>query len=147
MAVTPEMILAVRRETADNTPGLYILDDTTVTYFLEKNQENITRASLDACRAILLRLSMNSTEKIIDVLSVKPRHAAEQYRQALMLYISNPYLNPVLSNAGAWAGGVSVSDMQTNNATADNNYVRTPTEGSSTYPPKAIPSDNPYLVI
>ena len=130
MAVTPEMIMQVRYETQDVTPGLYILDDTTITYYLTKNNESITRASMDAARAILMRLAMTSTEEIVDVLSIKTRFQASEYRQALQLYLSNPNLNPVLNNVRGYVGGVSLSDMQANDANTDNNIVSSPSNSS-----------------
>jgi len=135
MAVTPEMIMQVRYETQDVTPGLYILDDTTIIYYLTKNSESIQRASLDAARAILMRLAMTSVEEVVDVISIKTKSQSSEYRLALQLYISNPNLNPILNTTSAYFGGVSKSDMQSNNSTFDNNVVTNPyTENCSSFP-------------
>ena len=121
MAVTPEMIMKVRYEVQDLAgPGLYILDDTTITYFLEKNSEIIRLASLDAARAILLRLSMNATDEIVDIFSIKGSKSASEYRQSLELYLKNTTLNSSGVDLMPYAGGVSVSDMQANNSNLDN---------------------------
>jgi len=147
MAVTPEMILNVRMEIQDVTPGLYILDDATITYYLTKNSESISRASMDAARAVLMRLAMTSVEEVVDVLSIKTKAQAEQYRLALQLYISNPYLNPVLLNTSAIISGTSISNMLENDANLDNNIVTTPyREGTTRFPSTAFSINDPFGV-
>jgi hypothetical protein len=137
MAVTPEMIMQVRYEIQDVTPGLYILDDTTITYYLTKNAESIPRASLDAARAVLMRLAMTSTEEIVDIFSIKTKAQAEQYRLALQMYLANPNLNPLLNNTQAYFGGISKAEMLENNANSDNNTVTNPyTENIPSFPSK-----------
>ena len=131
MAVTPEMILQVRYEIQDVTPGLYILDDTTISYYLTKNNESVTRASMDAARAVLMRLAMTSTEETIDIMSIKTRYQAQEYRLALQMYLANPMLNPVLNNCVGYVGGVSHSDMLANDSNTDNNVVRSPSSYNS----------------
>lgn len=112
----------VRWNIQDVETGLYILDDSTLDYVLIKNNGSIDRASLDAARMVLLRLSLNSTDSVTDVLSIKTSKQAEQYRLALQLYISNPLLNPLISNVGGWAGNISKTEMLNNNYNPDN-YV------------------------
>ena len=131
MAVTPEMVLQVRYEIQDVTPGLYILDDTTISYYLTKNNESITRASMDAARAVLMRLAMTSTEETIDIMSIKTRYQAQEYRLALQMYLANPLLNPILQNVRGYVGGVSNSDMEANDANLDNNTVQSPSSYNS----------------
>jgi len=131
MAVTPEMVLQVRYEIQDVTPGLYILDDSTISYYLTKNNESITRASMDAARAVLMRLAMTSTEETIDIMSIKTRYQAQEYRLALQMYLANPLLNPILQNVRGYVGGVSNSDMDANDANTDNNTVQSPSSYNS----------------
>lgn len=119
---TPEDIQKIRYELNDNSgPGLYILDDSTITYYLEKNFGSIARTSIDCCRAILLRLSMDSKDQVVDVLALRNSKAAEQYRLALELYLKDPSLNPLYNNLNGWAGNISVSEIEENNNTLDNN--------------------------
>lgn len=118
---TPEDIQKIRYELNDNSTGLYILDDSTITYYLEKNNGSISRSSIDCCRAILLRLAMDSRDSTVDVLSIKTSKQAEQYRLALELYLKDPSLNPLISSAGVWAGGISKSEIALNNSNPDNN--------------------------
>lgn len=134
MAVTPDMINAVRLETADFDPALPILSESEITYFLTKNTESIKRASLDAARVILMKLAQ-SGDDMVGIISVKGSKIAEQYRLALELYLKSPYLNPILSGLGSfvdtdgdtqnpvYAGGISNSDMLANTSNTDNNYI------------------------
>ena len=134
MEITPELIMQVRYETQDITPGLYILDDSTLTYFLEKHRGNVPRASLDAARAMLFQLSQNASSEQVDVFSIKGASAATAFREALELYIKNPYLNPLASNLKGWIGGVSKSEMTLNDSNLDNNIVQSPSKDRLTFP-------------
>ena len=122
-------IQKVRLEVADIDLSFPILSDADYAYFLEKSNENITRASLDAARTILLVLSTRNSETV-DIFSVK-NTSAEQYRLALQLFLTSPSTNPVLQNAKGWVGGASFEDIITNLNNPDNNVV-------------TIPSDRPY---
>ena len=66
------------------------------------------------------------TDETVDIFSIKGSKSAEQYRLALKMFLSDPTLNPVLTSASIYAGGVSKTDMQTNVNTTDNNAVITP---------------------
>lgn len=131
MAVTQELIQQVRWEVADSDPALPILADDVYTYYLTKNNESVRRASMDAARAILFRLAMSSSEDTVDIFTIKGRHAAEQYRLALELFLKSPDLNPVLQNTQVYAGGISKSDMLANE-TIDNNTVKLPDQKTCT---------------
>lgn len=114
----------VRIELQDNAgPGLYILSDDEIQYFLDKHSGSIPRACIDAARAILFKLSMQGDEKV-DILSLNGSKTAEQYRLALQLYLRDPTLNPIASGLKAYFGNVSKSDMQSNNLNPDNNFVK-----------------------
>ena len=137
MAITPEMITAVRYEIGDFDPALPLLSDAEVTYFLNKNNESIRTASLDAARVALMKLAQNGDE-VVGMISVKGSRVAEQYRMALELYLKSPLLNPVVAGLGSfvdvngitqnpvYAGGISNSDMLANTANSDNNYIPNP---------------------
>lgn len=125
----PTDIEKVRMEVADTDPTLPILSDDVYEYFLEKNHNSIAKASMDAARSILLHLAQRGDETV-DILSIKGRGAAEQYRFALELFLKDPNLNPVLQNARGYFGGVSKSDMEQNNANSDNNTVKFPSSAS-----------------
>ena len=124
MAVTPEMILSVRREVGDSDTVFPILTDVDYEYFLTKNNESVRNASMDAARAILLQLAIRSTDRTVDVLSIKNSKAAEAYRQALILYLRSPDLNGLYKTVNPYGSGISKSDMLSNDSTLDNNYVK-----------------------
>ena len=120
----------IRLLVQDNSPGLYIVSDDEITFFLERNANNINRTALEVAKVILLNLSMKGDSQI-DIMSIKGSKAAEQYRLALELFLRDPSLNPVLNNCTAYFGGVSVSDMQSNDAVLDNNIVQVPAAEST----------------
>ena len=125
-------IQKVRIEVADLDPGLPLLADDEYAYLLEKNNNSIIRASVDAARIILLKLSQQ-TDETVSIFSVKGSKAAEQYRLALELYIKNPQLNPLYNNLKGYFGGVSISDMEANAANPDNNIVTNPGKTDELY--------------
>lgn len=126
-------IQKVRVECADTDPTFPILPDSTYIYLLEKNYDSITRSAMDAARIILMHLSQRGTETV-DIFTIKGSSAAESYRQALILYIKDPNNNPLYQNCQAWFGGVSVSQMQSNDANLDNNIVKQPSVSYDTVP-------------
>lgn len=137
MAITPEMITAVRYEIGDFDPSLPLMSNDEIVYFLNKNNESIRRASLDAARVALFKLSQ-SGDQVVGIISVKGSKVAEQYRLSLELFLKSPHLNPILNGLGRfvdtngntqqplYAGGISNADMLTNVANVDNNYIPNP---------------------
>lgn len=113
-------IQKVRLEVADTDVNFPILSDDEYEYFLEKNFDVIRNAALDAARVIMMRLSITATDQTVDIFSIKGAKAAEQYRESLKLFLKNPDLNPMLNTAVPYAGGISLTDMQNNNANSDN---------------------------
>lgn len=132
-------IQQVRLLTQDNTPGLYIISDDEIQFLLDRNFSNINRAALDAARVILLNLAQRTDDQV-DIITVKGSKAAEQYRLALILFLRDPNLNPVLQNTQAYFGGVSKADMLANDVTLDNNIVSTPYTEKLVFPVSAFAS-------
>lgn len=120
-------IEVVRLLVADNEPGLYMVSDEEIYFFLTRNNNNVDRAALETAKVILLKLSIRGDQSV-DLFSVKGSKAAEQYRLALMAYVRSPDLNPILKTVQGWVGGVSKSEMEANNANPDNVIVDTPTK-------------------
>ena len=133
MALT--LIQQVRLNIQDNTPGLYILSDDEITYLLERNNDNVNRASVEAARIVLFNLAQKSDESI-DIFSIRGSQAAKAYMEALKLYIRDPNLNQIGNNIQGYASGISLEDMQANDANADNNIFVPPTNS-----PYDIPSN------
>lgn len=113
-------IQKVRIEVADTDINFPILSDDEYEYLLEKNNDSIRSSGLDAARIILMKLSITATDQTVDIFSIKGAKAAEQYREALKLYLKSPDLNPLMNTAMPYAGGLSRSDMVANNSNADN---------------------------
>lgn len=127
-------IQKVRVEVGDVDPAFPILPDSTYIYLLEKNYNSISRSSMDAARIVLMQLAMRSDDTTVDIFSIKGSKAAESYRQALIMYIKDPNNNPILQNCQGWIGGVSVSQMQSNDSNLDNNIVKQPSVSYDTVP-------------
>lgn len=125
----------VRLNIQDNTPGLYILSDDEITYLLERNNDNVNRASVEAARIVLFNLAQKSDESI-DIFSIRGSQAAKAYMEALKLYIRDPNLNQIGNNIQGYASGISLEDMQANDANADNNIFVPPSNS-----PYDIPSN------
>ena len=126
------LIQQVKLEVADLDQAFPLLSDADYDYLLLKHNNSVVRAAVDAARIILLLLSQR-TDETVDVFSVRGSKAAEQYRLALELYIKNPQLNPLYNNLKGYVGGVSISDMEANNADLDNNIVENPGKTESLY--------------
>lgn len=125
MALTD--IEKVRMEIQDVDVTFPILSDATYTYLLEKHSNVITRASMDAARMALMQLSQRGNETV-DIFTIKGSSVAEQYRQALLLYIKDPYNNPILQNCQGWVGGVFLDEFQANIDDMNTNNIQPPTE-------------------
>ncbi len=121
------LIQQVKLEVADLDQAFPLLSDADYDYLLLKHNNSVVRAAVDAARIILLLLSQR-TDETVDVFSVRGSKAAEQYRLALELYIKNPQLNPLYNNLKGYVGGVSISDMDANNANLDNNIIQSPSD-------------------
>jgi len=138
MSLTP--VQQIRLLIQDVTPGLYIISDEELEFLLERNNNNVNRASVEAARIVLFNLSMRGDESV-DVFSLKSSSSAKSYMEALKMYINNPSLNQVGNNLQGYVGGISLEDMQANDANLDNNIFINPTSS-----PYNIPSStNQYF--
>lgn len=121
---TADQILACRRNVGDIDIALPILADSEYEYFIDSTG-SVSMGSIQAAKTILFKLSINSVDKSVDILSVKGSKAAEQYRLALQLFLRDPLLSPIYNNiSGSWIGNTSRSEMQAN-IDAPDNYVST----------------------
>jgi hypothetical protein len=130
-------IQALRIELGDTSVEFPIMSDDEYTYFLGKHDWNIQRASMDAAKSIMLKLSMR-TDESVDIFSIKGSSAAKNYMQALQLYIKNPSLNSLYDKIQGYAGGISKADMLANDSNLDNNSVVQPETEIFTYRPSAF---------
>ena len=135
MATVLTDIQKVRIEVQDNAgPGLYVLQDDEIHYFLSKNGNSVARASMDAAKSILFRLAQQGDEKI-DVISLNGAKMASEYRQALQLYLRDPNLNPIMNSLKGYFGNTSKEDIFSNNSDLDNNIVKDPSKEYNNYKP------------
>ena len=131
----------VRLLIGDNTPGLYIIQDDEIEFLLERNNNNVNRTSVEAARVVLFKLSMDASDSSVDIFSIRSSQSAKAYMEALKMYISNPNLNQVGNNLQGYVGGISIAEMQANDANLDNNIFINPTNS-----PYNIPSStNQYF--
>jgi hypothetical protein len=129
MALTP--IQQIRLVTQDNDPAFPFVTDAEIEYFLSVNENNINRTAIAVCKVILLQLSLRGNETI-DIFSIQGSKSASEFRASLELFLRDPSLNPALTSATGYAGGVSLSDIAAN-YTADTNYICTPLSDTSSY--------------
>lgn len=96
----------------DPTISINLIDDTEIQYFLDKNSGSVRKASLDAAKSVLFRLSFFIRERA-DVLEIYGSDYFKQYSSALKTFISNPEYGSI-SVAMPYAGGISRSDIRAN---------------------------------
>lgn len=123
----------IRIELGDTDTAMPIMSDAEYQYFIDKNSDSIRRASMDAAKSLILKLSMR-TDETVDIFSFKGSAAAKNYMQALQMYIKSPDLNPIFTNAMPYAGGISKSDMAANDANPDNNIIVPPNQDTTGLP-------------
>ena len=97
-----------------------ILSDEELTYFLEKNNNSIRKAGLDAAKTVLFVLSQLVHERSGSELEIWGHTWFENYMKTLQMYINDPNYSIALESAKAYAGGISVSDIRNNINNPDN---------------------------
>ena len=97
-----------------------ILSDEELTYFLEKNNNSIRKAGLDAAKTVLFVLSQLIHERSGSELEVWGHTWFENYMQTLKLYLNDPNYSIALNGAKAYAGGISKTDIRNNIDNPDN---------------------------
>ena len=117
----------VRLLCQDNTPGLYIISNDEIDFLLERNNNNVDKAVYEALQIMLRYLAQRGDESI-DIFSIRGSKSAEQLRLAIELYLKDPANNPLYKNLKGYVGGVSISDMDANNADLDNNIIQSPSD-------------------
>ena len=125
MALTA--IQAVRMKVQDVEPGLYILSDEDIDYLLTEANGNVNKAAVQAAHIIIRNIALRGDETV-DILSIKNSSSIRVYKEALEMFIKDPNTNPFINNLKGWVGGVSKSEMESNNCNPDNNIVPNPTK-------------------
>ncbi|MNF36760.1 hypothetical protein D3C85_607420 [compost metagenome] len=107
----------VRLLVGDIWPDIEMLTDNDYQYYLDKYGGKENRAAIDAARAILFKLARLTRERTGDI-EVYGSEWFKNYKAALELMIKNPDLT--LSTLMPYAGGISKSDMCSNDSNPDN---------------------------
>lgn len=94
----------------------YILDDQTIDYYITKNNGSESRSYKELLTVVLFSLSRLTRERAGDI-EVYGGEYFRQYFDAVKLALSNPDLNYIV--AVPYAGGISRSDMATNQQDTD----------------------------
>ena len=110
-------VMEVRLNVGDIWQDMELLSDADYQYFLDKYSGSVPRATLDAARAILFKISRFSRERTGDI-EVYGSEWFKNYRNALMDMVKNPELS--MSVAMPYAGGISKEDMRANDENSDN---------------------------
>lgn len=106
----------IRLDTGDTWEDMEYLTDNDYQYYLDRNNGNEKRATIDSMRAILFKLSRGARERTGDI-EVYGSEYFKNYLQALTLILKNPDIQ--LSLAVPYAGGISKSDMFRNDLDPD----------------------------
>lgn len=115
----------VRLNVGDVWPDMEWLHDEDYQYFIDKNNGNENRATLDAARSLLFILSRYTRERTGDI-EVYGGDIFSNYFRALELILKDS--NIAISLAMPYAGGISRQDMHDNRVNCDNNAVLLATE-------------------
>lgn len=107
----------IRLAVGDIWDDMEMLTDDDYEYFLERNEGNENRATMDAIRAILFKLARMTRERTGDI-EVYGSDWFNNYYKMLLLLLKDP--NAALSLAVPYAGGISRSDMLRNDLNCDN---------------------------
>lgn len=107
----------MRIDTGDTWDDMEYLTDNDYQYYLDRNNGNEKRATIDAMRAILFKLTRGARERTGDI-EVYGSEYFKNYLQALTLILKNPDIT--LSLAVPYAGGISKGDMFENDLDSDN---------------------------
>lgn len=108
--------------------GLNNIEDTILTeaeleYFLEKNNLSVRKAAIDVAKTVLFILSSHVHERSGTELEIWGHTWFENYMQTLKLYLKDPNYNIAMSQAKAYSGGISISDIRSNVENSDNLVV------------------------
>lgn len=107
----------IRLNVGDIWEDIEYLTDADYQYFLDAADGNERRATMDAVRAILFKLTRMTRERTGDI-EVYGGDWFNNYMKALLLILKDPNIS--ISLAVPYAGGISRSDMQANRCDPDN---------------------------
>lgn len=133
---------AVRLTVQDTDPVFFFLADNEYQYFLDKNNQNISRTSKEVARVILFKLASYVRERA-DVLEVYGSDYFKQYKVALDMFLKEAQFGDVAS-AMPYAGGISRSDIESNISDLDNYTVPVEKGVPVEYTARNVNADSPF---
>ena len=111
-----------------------LLTDDEITYYLEKNKNNVRRASLDCGKTVLFILAQLVHTKASELESWD-HDWFNNYYKTLQMYMNDPNYSFAINGAMPYAGGISVADIRANVNDCDNFVVEVdagiPTDGDA----------------
>ena len=111
-----------------------ILSNDELQYFLDKNNQSVKKAALDAAKTVLFILSQLTHTKA-DVLESWDHDWFNNYYKTLQMYLNDPNFSFAINGAMPYAGGISVADIRANIENYDNLVVDVdagiPTDGDA----------------
>ena len=111
-----------------------LLTDEEITYYLEKNNNNVSKAARDCAKTVLFILSQRVHERA-DVLEIWGHDWFNNYYKTLQMYLNDPNFSFAINGAMPYAGGISVADIRANVENYDNLVVDVdvgiPTDGDA----------------
>lgn len=107
----------IRLAVGDIWDDMELLTDADYQYFLDRNDGNENRATMDALKALLFKLGRMTRERTGDI-EVYGSDWFNNYYKMLLLLLKDP--NAAISLAVPYAGGISRSDMMRNDMNCDN---------------------------
>ena len=109
-----------------------LLTDEEIQYFLEKNHDNVRKASVDAAKTVIFILSQRVHERASE-LEIWGHDWFNNYYKSLQLYLTDPNYSIAINSATPYAGGISKKDIRENIDNFDNQVVNVdvgiPTDG------------------
>ena len=111
-----------------------ILSDAELQYFLDKNNQSVKKAALDAAKTVLFILSQLTHTKASELESWD-HDWFNNYYKTLQMYLNDPNFSFAINSAMPYAGGISVADIRANVENYDNLVVDVdagiPTDGDA----------------
>lgn len=91
-----------------------LMTDDDILYFLEKNRENVFKASLDCAISVKFQLAQILHEKTSADLEIWGHTWFDNYAKALESFINNPNSAFGINQIRIYAGGINVEDIRNN---------------------------------
>ncbi len=111
-----------------------ILSNAELQYFLDKNNQSVKKAALDAAKTVLFILSQLTHTKASELESWD-HDWFNNYYKTLQMYLNDSNFSFAINGAMPYAGGISVADIRANIENYDNLIVDVdagiPTDGDA----------------